>query len=197
MSLSSFLLWATLKNKPWISRDRISLWCNMLTYSLPRTRSSRVPAPTMVCNHFTLLNENQIELAGRCIVDVFSVHFLCELTIEWPSSTLPKTRKSWLNAFWLLSVGLHGLSVHFCLGLHNVGKKKLSFFSSKNAKKTQKSDQKPLRRSSIYCSARARRTQWRRKLQPAWKNNQVRLPHSFNGYNHPSLSYFITVISIN
>ena len=44
---------------------------------------------------------------------------------EWPNSTLSKTRKSRLNAFWFLSVCLHGLGVHFCLGLHNVGKKKL------------------------------------------------------------------------
>ena len=87
---------------------------------------------------------------------------------EWPNSILLKTSKSGLNVFWLLSVVLRGLGVHFCLGLHNVGKKKLLYFSSKNAKKDdrkrQKSDQKPLRRLSLYCSARARRTQWQRKL---------------------------------
>ena len=113
---------------------------------------------------------------------------------EWPSSILLKTSKSGLNVFWLLSVGLRGLGVHFRLGLHSVGKKKLLYFSSKNAKKDdkkrQKSDQKPLRRLSLYCSARARRTQWQRKLQPAWKNIQVRLPNPFHGYNHPSLSYY-------
>lgn len=126
MSLSSCLLWATLKNKPWISRDRISLPCNMLTYSLPNRRSSRVSgAGTLnISKHFTLDCLTDTKLSWP----VYSWCTFWSLSVwvdEWQSSTLSKTRKSRLNVFWLLGVGLHGLGVHFCLGLHNVGKKKL------------------------------------------------------------------------
>ena len=119
MSLSSFLLWATLLkeyslNIVWskYSWKHWSIDPDFQGYGLlVPVRASRTPN----------------EMAGA----VFKVRRWCILwslsvwVDEWQSSTLPKTRKSRLNVFWLLSVGLHGLGVHFCLGLHNVGKKKL------------------------------------------------------------------------
>ena len=123
-----------------------------------------------------------------------SDHFLCELMSDQVPLYQKQERAGWMfsDCLALAFMAFVFIFALVCIMLERRNCN-TSVFSSKNAKKNdkkrQKSDQKPLRRPSLYCSARTRRTQRRRKLQPAWKNNQVRLPNSFNGYNHPSLSY--------
>ena len=118
MSLSSFLLWATLKNIPWISCDQSTAGSTEVL-----SRISKVTGYWYVRHGHQMRWE---ELLQYLKFDVWCILWSLSVWVdEWPSSTLPKTRKSRLNVFWLLSVGLHGLSVHFCLGLHSVGKKKL------------------------------------------------------------------------